>query len=63
VNLKLKQLYLNRLEDDPANDADSFPEPQPPPDPSSELDLLQALVLLALVGALLWVLIVPYLGT
>jgi hypothetical protein len=58
VNLKFKQLYLNRVEDDALDDEEiSLSEPQAPAGPA-RFDLLKALVVLVLVAIILWLLII-----
>jgi hypothetical protein len=59
VNLKFKQLYLNRVEDDAVEDDEfSLSEPQAPAGPA-RFDLLAAVVVLVLVAIILWLIIGP----
>jgi hypothetical protein len=59
VNLKLKQLYLNRVSDDAVEDDEfSLSEPPAPAGPP-RVDLLAAIVVLVLAGIILWLLIGP----
>ena len=60
MNLKLKQLYLTRVEDDAVNEEEfSSSEPQTRPGPAREVDMLAAVVVLVLVGIVLWLIIGP----
>ena len=60
MNLKLKQLYLNRVEDDAVNDEEfSLSEPQTKPGPARGVDLLTVAFVLVLVGIILWVIVGP----
>jgi len=60
VNLKLKQLYLNRVEDDEFNDEKfSLSEPRTKPGPGRGVDLLTVAFVLVLVGIVLWVVVGP----
>ncbi len=55
MNLKLKQLYLSRVEDDAVNDEELSLRPGP----AREVHLLVAVVVLVLVGIPLWLIIGP----
>jgi len=60
MNLKLKQLYLSSVKDEVHSDEEyALAEPDPRPDPLSELGVLGALAVLVLVATILWLLIVP----
>ena len=60
MNLKLKQLYLSSVEDEVHYDEEyALAEPEPRPDPLSELGVLGALAVLVLVATILWLLIAP----
>ena len=60
MNLKLKQLYLSSVKDEVHSDEEyALADPEPRPDPSSELGVLGALAALVLVATILWLLIAP----
>ena len=60
MNLKLKQLYLSSVKDEVHSDEEyALAEPEPRPDPSSELGVLGALAFFVLVVTFLCLLIAP----
>ena len=59
MNLKLKQLYLSRVEDEAVDDEALLSEPPPEP---SQPDLLTGVVIVVLVGVVVWLIIASWMG-
>ena len=57
MNLKLKQLYLNRVKHDAVDDEALLSEGQPEP---SGFDLVAGVVIVILVGIIVWLVIVSW---